>query len=58
MRLTVCLLGVEVLSISTDPPPPPSEGDGVEITRHSGQFEIGFRPAVPWSPVEHYDDGP
>lgn len=50
MRLTVWLLGVEVFTISTDQPPSPSEADGVEITRHAGQFEIGlgFRP-----PTDH-----
>lgn len=58
MRLTVWLLGTEVFTISTDPPPAPSEGDGAEITRHSGQFEIGFRNAPSWSPVERGDDGP
>ena len=42
MRVVICLLGVEVFSLSTEPESPPTEADGVEITRHSGEFDIGL----------------
>ena len=43
MRLTIWLFGHEVITISTDQDTQPAtEADGVEITRHSGSFELGF----------------
>ena len=57
MHLSVRLLGVEVLGISTDPPPP-TKGDGVGISRHAGYFEMGFQPSIRWSSVERHHPGP
>jgi hypothetical protein len=60
VRLVISLLGVEVFAVETQtgPPPPPSEADGVEITRHSGLFDLGFQPATRWSAVERDEPGP
>jgi hypothetical protein len=58
VRLVISLLGVEVFAVETGPEPPPSEGDGVEITRHSGLFDLGFQPATRWSAVERDEPGP
>lgn len=58
MRLTVRLLGTELLHIElgrdTDPAPeqPKLEASG------AGQFELGFQPTASWSPVERDAEGP
>lgn len=54
MRLTVRLLGIEVLHIDTGPeqPGPPPDGDHL-----AGQFEFGFHSTTPrWSPLSESDD--
>jgi hypothetical protein len=48
VRLTLWLLGTEILTISTDRADP-TEADGIEITRHAGTFDIGFQSAPPAS---------
>lgn len=51
MRLVVRLLGREVLAIDIDPTTPESsEADGTHLSRHSGDFEIGFTPLRPRLP--------
>ncbi|MGD9989060.1 hypothetical protein [Pseudonocardia sp.] len=47
MRLTLWLLGTEVLTISTDRADPDQPDDDHHI-RHDGAFEIGFRTTPGW----------
>lgn len=67
MRLVIRVLGRELLAVETGEQPQPEPGllpngaPDIEVTRHSGEFSLGFGPPAPpiaprpaWSPTEDY----